>query len=78
MNEYSVLFLNGITLYVTATDWKDAIIEAKLEAQRRCFSNVQAKMIVDDEQNVISNINMDNYTFSHGICGIQAQACLIG
>ena len=29
---------------------------------------------MDDEQNVISNINMDNYTFSHGICGIQAQA----
>ena len=48
MNEYSIYYLNGIITHLTADDWKDAINEAKINAQRKEFS-ANIKMIIDED-----------------------------
>ena len=63
MNEYSIYYLNGIITHLTANDWKDAINEAKINAQRKEF-NTNIKMIIDEDNVIIRNINIENYTFT--------------
>ncbi len=69
MNEYFVQYLNSIHAYIMANDWKDAIIEAKLNAERKGFSNCAIKMIMDEDGTIIRNINLQTFEYS---CETQA------
>ena len=75
MNEYFVQYLNNITCYIMANDWKDAIIEAKLNAERKLFANTLIKYIIDEDGTIIKNINVNTLEYTFGekeICGNQA------
>lgn len=61
MNEYVVYYLNGITAHILAEDWKDAIDEGKINAQRKGFSE-DMKYIMDEDNTIIKYI--DNLTGS--------------
>lgn len=65
MNEYSVVFLNGITKHIEANDWKDSIIEARIIAERNGFSP-KIKYIMDGEGVLIKNINEESLEFNYG------------
>jgi len=65
MNEYLVLYLNGIEWNVMAEDWKDAIIEAKLNAERKGFQNKGIKRIMDEDGTSIINIDVDNFHWKY-------------
>jgi predicted aminopeptidase len=69
MNEYSVLYLNGINAYVTAGDFKDAILEARINASRKGFAT-NIKYIIDEDGVMIKNINSDDLSYNY--CGSQA------
>ncbi len=63
MNEYTIYYLNGIIAYLEATEWKDAIIEAKMNAQRKEFlPNI--KYIMDGEGGIIKDIDVEKLTFN--------------
>lgn len=67
MNEYTVLFLNGITAYIMAEDWKDIILEAKMYAERRdFFPNI--KFIIDEDGTTIKDININTLQFKFTQC----------
>ena len=66
MNEYTVLFLNGIKADIMADDWKDAVVEAKCYALKGQFQN-NIKLIMDDENNVIRDIDTNQLTFKYEI-----------
>ena len=66
MNEYTILFLNGITKYVTTDGWKDAILMARGIAEKQEF-NSSIKMIIDGEGESIKNINEQNLTFQYSL-----------
>lgn len=75
MNEYTINFLNGLVVHLTATDWKDAIIEAKLHAERKGYANGEIKRIIDEDGKVIKNINLKTLEWTWGEdvnSGIQA------
>lgn len=57
-----------------ATDWKDAIIEGKLHAERNGFASNRIKMIVDEENLAINNIDVEQLTFKFKeLCGNQVE-----
>ena len=59
MNEYTVLYLNGITAYISAANNKDILIEADLHAQRNEFTCLDIKKIVDTDGNIIKNLKQN-------------------
>jgi len=66
MNEYTVLYLNGINYHFTATDWKDAILEARIHAEKAGFST-KMKCIMDEEGDSIKNIDEEKLLFNQKI-----------
>lgn len=67
MNEYTVLFLNGITAYIMAEDWKDAILESITYAQRAGFQE-NIKYMVDEDGTTIKNIDTQSLTYKFTTC----------
>lgn len=56
MNEYTILYLNGITAYLSAVNDRDIEIEARLHAERNYFSCVDVKKIIDMDGNIVKNL----------------------
>jgi len=66
MNEYTVLYLNGINFHFEAKDWKDAILEARTNAENKLF-NTKMKYIIDGEGECIKNIDEQTLTYNQKI-----------
>ena len=66
MNEYTVVFLNGIKADVMAENWIDSIKECKSYAIKGGFSE-QIKLIMDEDNNVIRNVDTNLLTFNYKI-----------
>ena len=64
MNEYTVVFLNGIKADIMAENWKDSIKESKSYAIKGGFSD-NIKLIMDEDNNVIRSIDINSLTFKH-------------